>query len=70
MCPVQNQSALQLSCCEFGDRPSEQKVRVEKIIKWKQMAQPVQQRAGDNKQYHFTRKVYEGRRAKLPLEKR
>lgn len=41
-----------------------------KEINWKQMAEPVHQRAGDNQQYQFTRKVYEGRRAKIPLEKR
>lgn len=34
------------------------------------MAEPAQQKAGDNQQYQFTRKVYEGRRAKIPLEKR
>lgn len=56
-----------------GAEPQSKKVKAKKTqtqIKWKQMAEPVQQRAGDNQQYQFTRKVYEGRRAKIPLEKR
>lgn len=56
--------------CEFEDWTSEEKDYGKKRIKWKKMAKAVQQRAGDNKQYQFTRKFYEGGRAKFPLEKR